>query len=42
MPDYLSSKERSIIKYGDQISLMLPNNLFIVATNDGNNLSEYI
>ena len=36
MPDYLSSKERSIIKYGDQISLMLPNNLFIVATNDGN------
>jgi len=36
MPDYLSSKERSIIKYGDQVSLMLPNNLFIVATNDGN------
>ena len=34
MPDYLSSKERSIIKYGDQVSLMLPNNLFIVATND--------
>ena len=36
MPDFLSSKERSIIKYGDQVSLMLPNNLFIVATNDGN------
>ena len=36
MPDYSNSKERSIIKYGDQISLMLPNNLFIVATNDGN------
>ena len=36
MPDYSNSKERSIIKYGDQISLMLPNNIFIVATNDGN------
>ena len=36
MPDYSNSKERSIIKYGDQISLMLPNNLFIVSTNDGN------
>jgi gamma-tubulin complex component 2 len=36
MPDYLSSKERSVVKYGDQVSLMLPNNLFIVATNDGN------
>ena len=35
MPDYSSTKERSIIKYGDQISLMLPNNFFIVATNDG-------
>ena len=39
MPDYSNSKDRSIIKYGDQISLMLsnnPNNIFIVATNDGN------
>ena len=35
MPDYSSKKERSILKYGDQISLMLPYNLFIVATNDG-------
>ena len=35
MPDYSSNKERSIIKYGDQVSFMLPNNLFIVATNDG-------
>ena len=35
MPDYTSNKERSIIKYGDQVSFMLPNNLFIVATNDG-------
>ena len=35
MPDYSSNKDRSIIKYGDQISLMLPNNIFIVATNDG-------
>ena len=36
MPDYKSNKERSIIKYGDQVSFMLPNNLFIIATNDGN------
>ena len=36
MPDYNSNKERSIIKYGDQVSFMLPNNLFIIATNDGN------
>ena len=35
MPDYSSNKERSIIKYGDQVAFMLPNNLFIVATNDG-------
>ena len=35
MPDYSSAKERSIIKYGDQICLMLSNNLFIGATNDG-------
>ena len=35
MPDFSSNKERSIIKYGDQVSFMLPNNLFIVATNDG-------
>ena len=35
MPDYKSSKERSVIKYGDQVAFMLPNNLFIVATNDG-------
>ena len=35
MPDFTSNKERSIIKYGDQVSFMLPNNLFIVATNDG-------
>ena len=35
MPDFSSTKERSIIKYGDQVSFMLPNNLFIVATNDG-------
>ena len=35
MPDFSSNKDRSIIKYGDQVSFMLPNNLFIVATNDG-------
>ena len=35
MPDYSSAKERSIIKYGDQICLQVKNNLFIVATNDG-------
>ena len=35
MPDFSSNKERSIIKYGDQVSFMLLNNLFIVATNDG-------
>ena len=35
MPDYSSTKEQSIIKYGDQVSFMLPNNLFIVASNDG-------
>ena len=35
MPDYTSTEECSIIKYGDQISLMLPNNLFIVASIDG-------
>ena len=36
MPDYASNKERSIIKYNDQVALMLNNNIFIVATNDGN------
>jgi len=35
MPDYSSNKERSIIKYGDQVSFMLPNYLFIAATNEG-------
>ena len=35
MPDYSSTKERSILKYGDQISLMLPHNLLIGATNEG-------
>ena len=35
MPDYSSTKERSIIKYGDQVSFMLPNYLFIAATNEG-------
>ena len=35
MPDFSSTKERSIIKYGDQICFMLPNNLFIVASNEG-------
>ena len=35
MPDYSSTEEPSIIKYGDQISLMLPNNIFVVATNEG-------
>ena len=35
MPDYSSTKDRSIIKYGDQISFMLPNYLFIAPTNEG-------
>ena len=35
MPDYSSTKERSIIKYGGQVSFMLPNYLFIAATNEG-------
>ncbi len=35
MPDFSANKDPTIIKYGDQVSFMLPNNLFIVATNDG-------
>ena len=35
MPDFSSNKDPTIIKYGDQVSFMLQNNIFIVATNDG-------
>ena len=35
MPDYTSTKEHSIIKYGDQVSFMFPNNLFMISSNDG-------
>lgn len=35
MPNYLLNSPSSIITFGTQVSIMTPNNMFIVATNDG-------
>lgn len=35
IPDYINNTPRSIISYGTQVSLMSPNEMFLVATNNG-------